>query len=257
MIMKQNFLVWFGCVALMVAVAACATTNNEKAKKEAEVARRLGEAYLQQGNFAAALKEFKKAEKKYPDDHLLQYDLGLLYALKERYDEAIVHYKKALELSPTYGAAMNSLANAYAGKKNWDQAIFYYRKVINDILYATPHFAYTGMGNAYFYKGDLQRSEKNYQQALKIKPDFVRALQGISETYIAMGRLPEAVEKLEKAVRLVPESAPLHFQLARAYQMSLEFEKAYRSYLKVIELAPETGLAEQAEDGAMEVKKYL
>jgi tetratricopeptide (TPR) repeat protein len=255
--MKQNFLVWFGCVTLMVAVAACATTNNEKAKKEAEVARRLGEAYLQQGNFAGALKEFQKAEKKYPDDHLLQYDLGLLYALKERYDEAIVHYKKSLELSPTYGAAMNSLANAYAGKKDWDQAIFYYRKVINDILYATPHFAYTGLGNAYFYKGDLQRSEKNYLEALKIKSDFVRALQGLSETYIAMGRLPEAVEKLEKAVRLVPESAPLHFQLARAYQMSLEFEKAYRSYQKVIELAPETGLADQAEEGAMEVKKYL
>ena len=255
--MKQKFLIWFGCVTLMVAVAACATTNNEKAKKEAEVTRRLGEAYLQQGNFSAALKEFKKAEKKYPDDHLLQYDLGLLYALKERYDEAIVHYKRALELSPTYGAAMNSLANAYAGKKDWDQAIFYYRKVINDILYATPHFAYTGLGNAYYHKGDFKRSEKNYQQALSIKPDFVRALQGLSETYIAMGRVPEAVEKLEKAVRVVPESAQLHFQLARAYQLSLEFEKAYRSYLKVIELAPETGLADQAEEGISEVKKYL
>ena len=255
--MKQNFLIWLGCVVLMVTVAACSTTNKEKTKKEAEVARRLGEAYLQQGNFAGALKEFQKAEKKYPDDHLLQYDLGLLYALKERYDEAIVHYKKALELSPTYGAAMNSLANAYAGKKDWDQAILYYRKVINDILYATPHFAYTGLGNAYFHKDDLQRSEKNYLQALSIKPDFTRALQGLSETYIAMGRVPEAVEKLEKAVRQAPESAPLHFQLARAYQLALEFGKAYRSYKKVIELAPETGLADQAEEGAREVKKYL
>ena len=255
--MKQNLLVWLGFMVLMSAVAACATTNAETKRKEAEVTRRLGEAYLQQGNFAGALKEFKEAEQKNPNDHLLQYDLGLLYALKERYDEAIVHYKKALELSPTYGAAMNSLGNAYAGKKEWDQAIFYYRKVINDILYATPHFAYTGLGNAYFYKGDLQRSEKNYLQALSIRPDFVRALQGLSETYIAMGRIPEAVERLEKAVRLVPESAALHFQLGRVYQLALEFEKAYRSYQKVIELAPETGLADQAEEGAVEVKKYF
>jgi tetratricopeptide (TPR) repeat protein len=255
--MKRNFSIWLGCVVLRALVAACATTNDEKNKKEAEVARRLGEAYLQQGNFAGALKEFKKAEAKYPDDHLLQYDLGLLYAFKERYDDAIVHYKRALELSPTYGAAMNSLANAYAGKKEWDQAIFYYRKVINDILYATPHFSYTGLGNAYYHKGELQRSEKNYLQALRIKPNFIRALQGLSETYIAMGRVPEAVEKLEKAVRLDPESAPLHFQLARAYQLALEFAKAYRSYQKVIELAPETGLAEQAAEGALEVKQYL
>ena len=72
-----------------------------------------------------------------------------------------------------------------------------------------------------------------------------------------MGRIPEAVEKLEKAVRLFPENAALHFQLARAYRLVLEFEKAYRSYLKVIELAPETALAEQAEEGAQEVKKLF
>jgi len=252
--MKRNLFFWFGCAVLMAAVASCGMTNNETKKKEAEVERRLGEAYLQQGNFASALKEFKKAEAKYPNDHLLQYDLGLLYAHRERYDEAIVHYKKALELSPNFGAALNSLGNAYAGKKDWDQAIFYYNKVINDMLYATPHFAYAGLGNAYFFKGDWQRAEKNYLQALNIKPDFVTALQGLSETYIAMGRVPEAVEKLQRAVRQVPDNASLHFQLARAYELALEFERAYRSYLKVIQLAPGSALAEQAEEGASKVK---
>jgi tetratricopeptide (TPR) repeat protein len=255
--MKRNLVIWIGCVVLMMFAASCVTTDNKTQKKEAKASRRLGEAYLHQGNYAAALKEFRKAEKKYPDDHILQYDLGLLYARREKFDDAIVYYKKAIELSPDFGPAMNSLANAYAGKKDWDQAILYYKKVINDMLYATPHFAYSGLGNAYYYKGDLERSEKNYLQALSIKPDFVSALQGLSETYIAMGRIPEAVEKLEKAVRLLPENATLHFQMARAYRLALDFQKAYRSYLKVIELAPESVLAEQAEAGAQEVKKLF
>jgi len=255
--MKRNFSIWIACAVLVMVALSCKTTDNETLKQEAKAARRLGEAYLYQGNYAAAMKEFKKAEKKYPDDHILQYDLGLLYARREKYDEAIAHYKRALEISPDFGPAMNSLANAYAGKKEWDQAIFHYEKVINDMLYATPHFAYAGLGNAYYYKGDLERSEENYKQALSIKPDFISALQGISETYIAMGRVPEAVEKLEKAVRLLPENAALHFQLARAYQLALEFEKSYRSYMKVIELAPETPLAEQAEEGAAEVRKLF
>ena len=72
-----------------------------------------------------------------------------------------------------------------------------------------------------------------------------------------MGRLPDAVEKLEKAVRIAPESGTLHYQLGRAYQLSLQFEKAFRSYQKVIELAPETGLADQAAEGIKEVKKYM
>ena len=255
--MKRNFLIWIACAVLMMFVASCKTTDNETKKQEAKAARRLGEAYLHQGNYAAALKEFRKAEKKYPNDHILQYDLGLLYTRREKYDEAIVYYKKALEISPDFGPAMNSLANAYAGKKDWDQAILHYKKVVNDMLYATPHFAYSGLGNAYYYKGNLERSEKNYEKALSIKPDFITALRGLSETYIAMGRIPEAVEKLEKAVRLLPENAALHFQLARAYELALEFEKAYRSYLKVVNLVPETALAEQAKEGAIKVRKLF
>jgi Tfp pilus assembly protein PilF len=69
-----------------------------------------------------------------------------------------------------------------------------------------------------------------------------------------MGRIPEAVEKLEKAVRMVPDSPGLHFQLAKAYRLALEFSKAYNSYRKVVELAPESQLADEAERGAREVK---
>jgi Tfp pilus assembly protein PilF len=238
----------------MFVLAACATMTNERSKKESEAYRRVGEAYLQQGNLASAMKELKKAEAKNPNDHLLQYDMGLIYYSRERFDEAIGHYEKAIELKPDFGPAINSLGNAYAGKKDWDKAIFYYNKVIGDILYATPHFTFAGLGNAYYYKGDLERSEKYYLEALQIKPEFVNALQGLAQTYIAMGRIPEAVEKMEKAVRKAPDSPALHFQLAKAYQLALEFKKAYHSYRKVVELAPESSLADQAEKGAREVK---
>jgi Tfp pilus assembly protein PilF len=62
---------------------------------------------------------------------------------------------------------------------------------------------------------------------------------------------------LEKAVRKVPDSAALHFQLARAYQLALEFEKAYRSYQQVVRLAPDSVLADQAAEGARELKKLF
>jgi tetratricopeptide (TPR) repeat protein len=228
--------------------------NDEQSKKAGEAYRRVGEAYLGQGNLAVAMKEFKKAEAKYADDHLLQYDMGLVYLRKEQYDQAIVHFKRAVDLNPEYGEAINSMGNAYAGKGDWDQAIFYYKKVVSDILYGTPHFGYLGLGNAYYYKGDLGLSEKYYLEALNAKPGFTRVLQGLARTYIAMGRIPEAVEKLEKAVRISPDAPALHFQLAKAYRLALEFSKAYNSYRKVVELAPESQLADEAEQGAREVK---
>jgi tetratricopeptide (TPR) repeat protein len=255
--MKRIGLICTSALVLMLVLTSCASMDNEKSKKEAAAYRRVGEAYLQQGNIPAAMQELKKAEAKYPDDHLLQYDLGLIYYSRGRFDEAIGHYKKAVELKPDYGPAINSLGNAYAGKKDWDKAIFYYNQSIGNILYATPHFTYAGLGNAYYYKGELEQSEKYYLEALKIKPEFVNALQGLAQTYIAMGRIPEAVEKLEKAVRNVPGSPALHLQLAKAYRLALEFRKAYNSYRKVVELAPESQLADEAEQGAREVKKLF
>ena len=74
-----NYIGWFLLVLVLV---ACATTTNEQRKKESEAYRRLGEAYLQQGKLALAMKEFKRAEVKYGEDHLLQYDIGLVYLLK-------------------------------------------------------------------------------------------------------------------------------------------------------------------------------
>ncbi|MBW2518382.1 MAG: tetratricopeptide repeat protein [Deltaproteobacteria bacterium] len=252
--MKRNILIWIGCIVLMMAFSSCVTQDKKTKEKEANAYRRVGEAYLHQGNFPAALKEFKKAEAKNPKDHILQYDLGLVYFRLGKFDEAIKCYNKALELSPNYGPAINSLGNAYAGKEDWDQAIFYYKKVTKDVLYATPHIAYSNLGNAYYYKGDLERSEQYYLEALDSKPDFITALSGLSRTYIAMGRIPEAVGKLEKAVRIAPEAAVLHFQLGRAYQLALEFEKAYRSYQQVVRLAPDSSLADQAEKAGREVK---
>jgi len=252
--MKKTWLIWTGWFLLLFVLASCATGKDEQGKKEGAAYRRVGEAYMQQGNIAAAMQEFKKAEEKYPDDYLLQYDLGLIYYSRGRFDEAIGHYQKAVGLKADYGPAINSLGNAYAGKKDWDKAIFYYNKVIDDILYATPHFTYAGLGNAYYYKGELERSEKYYLEALQIKPEFVNALQGLAQTYIAMGRIPEAVEKLEKAVRIMPDSPALHLQLAKAYQQALEFQKAYNSYRKVVDLAPESQMADEAQKAAGKVK---
>jgi tetratricopeptide (TPR) repeat protein len=159
--MKRIWLICTNGFILMLVLAACSTTNDAVSKKEGEAYRRVGEAYLQQGNLASAMKELKKAEAKYPDDHLLQYDLGLIYYSRGRFDEAIGHYKKAVELNPDFGPAINSLGNSYAGKKDWDKAIFYYNQLIGNILYATPHFTYSLQRGTGAFRKILSRSLKD------------------------------------------------------------------------------------------------
>jgi type IV pilus biogenesis/stability protein PilW len=206
------------CVILiLIFTVACASTEDPQRKKKAEATRNLGEAYLREQNFTMALKQLLKAEALNPNDPYLQNSIGLAYYGKHKYDRAIRHYKRALDLESDYAPAMNNLGNAYMAQKRWDSAIEYFEQAIETSLYATPHFPMSNLGAVYYEQGDYRRSEQYYREALKLQPNFVQALRGIARTYMAMGRVDDAIFKLEKAVRINPDVAVLFYELGTAY----------------------------------------
>jgi len=250
--MKTNRLVL--SLFLVFFIASCAT-NIEVRKKQEEASRNLGEAYLQQRDFSSALREFLKAEKIYSKDPYLQNDLGLAYMAKDRLDIAIKHFKKAVKLKPDYTPARNNLGTAYLANKEWDVAIACFMEIIDDILYATPHYPLTNLGWAYYNKQEYELAEKYYNEALNLEPNFVIALRGLGRTYMAMERAADAVAMLEKAVKNYPSSAESYFYLAKAYSLSGEYKKAVSAYSKVIELAPDSAIAREAEKEVEKISK--
>jgi type IV pilus assembly protein PilF len=254
--MSRNHLGWTVFVMIVFCVVSCATTNIKAQKQREEVLRDLGEAYYKQGDYTLALKEFLKAEELYPDDPFLQNDLGLTYKAKKRLDLAAKHFKKALDIKPDYAPAKNNLGTVYLDKKEWDTAIKYFKEVSENMLYATPHIALANLGWAYHNKKEFTLSETYYLKALDLDPKFINAQRGLGLTYIAMGRSSEAKEILEKAVKDYPKFAPLYDDLAKVYVISHDYEKALDAYHKVIELAPDSGMAREAEKAAQRIKRY-
>ena len=247
--MKTNRFVLSLSLFIVFCIASCAA-NIEVRKKQEEASRNLGEAYMQQGDFFSALREFLKAEKLYSKDPYLQNDLGLAYMAKDRLELAIKHFKKAVKLKPDYAPARNNLGTAYLAGKEWDVAIACFKEIVDDILYATPHYPLTNLGWAYYNKQEYKLAEKYYSDALELQPNFITALRGLGRTYIAMGRVADAVAMLEKAVKNYPRSAESYFYLAKAYSLSREYKKAISAYNKVVELAPDSPIAPEAQKNA-------
>ena len=167
--MKKIWLTGTCCLLLINLFSG--RSNKEKLERQrlqAEAARNLGEAYLRQGDYTAALRELLKAEVMAPTDYFLQNDLGLAYYYKGEPELAIGHFKKALEIKEDYAPARNNLGNAYAEQKEWDKAIEQYKSVTSDLLYATPQFPYSNLGIAYYHKKEYGLSEKYFLEALKI-----------------------------------------------------------------------------------------
>jgi len=105
------------------------------------------------------------------------------------------------------------------------------------------------------FRNSLSAEEKYYSEALKLEPNFIIALRGLGQNYMAMERAADAVAMLEKAVKKYPRSAESYFYLAKAYSLSGEYKKAVSAYNKVIELAPDSAIAREAEKEVKQVSK--
>ncbi len=241
-----NIIVLF-VIFLSLSIIACTHNKSEILKKQAEASRNLGEAYMSQGQYTAALKELLEAEKKFPNDPMIHNALGLAYIAKEKPDLAVDHFKKAIKLQPDLSVAVNNLGNAYLRLNQWDAAIEQFQSVSKDLVYATPHFPLTNMGFAYYNKGDFENAEKYYQEALKIQPNFTIALRGLGRTYLKMGEITKAQEVLNEAVSIEPDFAPAYMDLAQSYLISGDIEKAKNAYQLVIRTSPESPLAKEAQ----------
>jgi type IV pilus assembly protein PilF len=247
----------FTILLVFTGLAACSSPGSknpsetdaspERNQALAEATRNVGEAYLSGGNLIAALRELKKAEAMSPDDHITQFDLGLVYYYRDRYDLAIEHLQRAIRLKPDYAPAINTLGNTYSAMGQWDKAIETYEKIIEDAFYGTPHFALSNMGVAYYQKKDYARAERYFLEALRLNPDFINALTGLGTMYIDQGRYDEAVVKLGRAVRKDPKVGKLHFELGRAYRGQGDTVQARAEFAKAAELAPDTPLAADAQ----------
>lgn len=246
--MKKNLLNITGFV-LVLLVMGCAGTVSQENIKASRAGRNVGQAYLVQGNYTAALKKFLQAEALNPNDPVLQNYLGLAYRGKERPDLAITHFEKALDLMPSYAAARNNLGETYLALQSWDKAIDVFEVLSKDMLYSTPHFADLNLGWAYFNTQNFTLAEKHYQKALYFYKsgipkdiNYVKALRGLGRCNLAQGNWKGAKVQFQKGLALAPDFAPLYLDMGRLWKSVGQLDKARDAFLRVTTLAPDSNL---------------
>lgn len=77
--------------------------------------------------------------------------------------------------------------------------------------------------------GDLQanrRAEEMLRSALALDPQLPGAHYQLGKLALDAGRLPEAIDHLERAAKLDPQSGSTHFALSRAYRRAGQKDKA-------------------------------
>jgi tetratricopeptide (TPR) repeat protein len=127
-----------------------------------------------------------------------------------------------------------------------DSAEHYYKRAIK----SSPQLskAHVNLGVLYDTRGDASLALSEFQIALAIDPEDILALSHAAFLQFLLGRHVKADEYISKALELDPENPQPHFYLAIFFWESGIYREALSEWERVIELAPESGLADRARE---------
>lgn len=126
-------------------------------------------------------------------------NIGILYDRDGKNVEAEREYKTAIRLEPDYLVPYSSLAILYGKRGEIDKAIEIFQWVLPQLPNKDPK-VYTGLGVAYMIKGLLKEAETEFKEALKIDPNYATAHLNLAEVYERMGLKYDAMKSYQRFI---------------------------------------------------------
>ena len=99
--------------------------------------------------------------------------------------------------------------------------------------------AQNNLGKALGQAGRMPEAIEHLQQALRLKPDFAEAHNDLGIVLTRSGRIPEAIEHLEQALRIKPDFAEAHNDLGNALRQSGRIPEAIEHLEHALRVKPD------------------
>ena len=186
--------------------------------------RNLGEALKGQERYEESLKWYIAAARLEPDEPLNYAGMGTVFFQLERYPEAISSMKRTLSLQPDFPTAprIHSLmGQGFRKMGRHGEADRHFDLSVKLGMEMNPRDPGVLLSRAEDLRGRKLHEEslRWYRSAIEVDPDFALAYAGIGDSLYQLGRYPEAVSSIKRALELQPDSplAPtLHYLMGRA-----------------------------------------
>jgi len=159
-------------------------------------------------------------------------ELANTYHEQGKIEKAVSTYRYAIALKPQLWVGYNDLGSLYLRQGNFEGAAEQFKKAIE----LTPQNvnAYSNLGISYHFQGKLDLAENAYQNALAIKNDADVA-SNLATLYYSKGLYEQAAQMYQLALQVLPDRYAIWANLASAYDLSGDQQRARDSYLTAIE----------------------
>jgi TolB-like protein/DNA-binding winged helix-turn-helix (wHTH) protein/Tfp pilus assembly protein PilF len=175
-----------------------------------------------------------------------------LYYWNKRSDEnlakAIAYFERAVQLDPQYALADAGLSDCYAiisaeifGTMPAADAAPKAKAAALRALELDPTLseAQTSLATVKFnYEWDWGGASEGFDRAISLNPSYATAYQRYSLYLIAMGRIQDSFERIQKARELDPLSISINFSLGWRLYMARQYDRAIAQLRDTLEMDP-------------------
>jgi tetratricopeptide (TPR) repeat protein len=105
------------------------------------------------------------------------------------------------------------------------------------------------LGELYEVAGQTAKAEEEFRAEAKLRPGDAEAAYRLGKTLLQNGKVREARVELERAIRLRPEMPETLYSLGKAALLEGDASVAEKSWTKLLEIEKESALAAQAHFG--------
>ncbi|MCB9231714.1 MAG: tetratricopeptide repeat protein [Bacteroidia bacterium] len=197
-----------------------------------------GKSYFAQDAFANAKAAFSTGKKygaRYPWNFI---GAGAVAVKENNFAEAKENFDKATEMNKTNDTEiMIGIANGYLGSTDRQ-----FTDAAEKILYQVKSldkdnkFAYVALGDLYLAQGVKELALDNYENAVKVDPNFLTGYLRAGQLQVKMEKYNEGADYFRKAMKVDPNYAPVYKEMGELWYKAGKLETAKENYKKYVEM---------------------
>lgn len=202
-----------------------------------ELAERLAERHLEQGDYKGAVIYLETLVEEDPTNENLKLRLALVYWQIRWVDKAQAMLIDLHQRYPASSEISYYLGELYLEKNEFSLAISYYNQVAPD--YSKYDQVASRIVYAYRQDGKLEGAENYLLETMRKRPDLVALYPVLAAVYEDQNKLPLARAVLEKGEKLFPEDENIVYYLGFTFDRLGQKEKALATMEKLLTINPE------------------
>ncbi len=181
-------------------------------------AQRLGAIYFKEGRLDEALDQYEPMKRHYPDDISTLVTLGHLYIAAHRYTKAVETFNTAILIHPDNFISQDESIDALIENGEFQEALDQLDVLLTDQPERPDLIA--KQADILSMLGNTSDAITQYQQALRICPDFLEATIKLGTNYLRMHAEQLAAQQFNRAVEINDKIVEAYTGLATAQKLA-------------------------------------